>query len=204
VENGILQALAWPAASLIALTALALVLSHNWRWSILLLSVQYLGVFLLSLQSWEVELAVVKLVAGWMASAVLGIAINEANSAGESWQETEAAWPSGRVFRLLASALVVMLVISLSPGVTNWAPSISLAQAAGGVMLISMGILHLGLTAQPMRVATGLLTILAGFEIIYSTVESSTLLAGLLAAVHLGVALATAYIILAPTLEQDV
>jgi len=36
-----------------------------------LLALQYIGVFLLVSVSWPLEIAVVKLVAGWMASAVL-------------------------------------------------------------------------------------------------------------------------------------
>jgi hypothetical protein len=63
-------------------------------------------------------------------------------------------------------------------------------------------LLHLGLTAQPLRVVLGLLTVLSGFEILYAAVESATLVAGLLAAVNLGLALVGAYLLVAPGLER--
>jgi hypothetical protein len=58
-----------------------------------------------------------------------------------------------------------------------------------------MGLLHLGISAQPFRVVLGLLTVLAGFEILYAAVESSTLVAALLSAINLSLALAGAYLV---------
>jgi len=51
-------------------------------------------------------------------------------------------------------------------------------------------------------VIIGLLSIFAGFEIIYSTVELSSLLAALLAVINLGIAMAGAYLMTLPTLEK--
>jgi hypothetical protein len=70
------------------------------------------------------------------------------------------------------------------------------------MILIALGLLHLGLTSQPFRVVLGLLTVLSGFEILYAAVESSILITGLLAAVTLGLAMLGAYLITAPTLEE--
>ncbi len=55
--------------------------------------------------------------------------------------------------------------------------------------------LQLGFTSQSLNVALGLLTVLAGFEILYAAVEISALVAGLLAGVNLGIALIGAYLI---------
>jgi hypothetical protein len=65
-----------------------------------------------------------------------------------------------------------------------------------------MGLLHLGLTAQPLRVVIGLLTVLAGIDIFYAVIESSTLVAGLLASVNLALSLIGAYLIVNPTIEE--
>ena len=62
-------------------------------------------------------------------------------------------------------------------------------------MLIGMGLLHLGISAQPLRIILGLLTVLSGFEIIYAALESSLLVAALLAVVELGLSLTGAYIL---------
>jgi hypothetical protein len=200
----ILNILALPSLFFIAITTQALLLSNNWRFSILSLAAQYLGVFTLVAINWPVEMAVVKVVAGWMACAVLGIAGSEASSEpSDVWQKEERAWPSSRLFRLLASSLVFLIVISLSPRLVDWLPHFSFPQAAGGTLLICMGLLHLGMTSQPLRVSVALLTALAGFEILYSVVEASALVAGLLAAVNLGIALAAAYLMLAPSMEEE-
>ena len=81
-----------------------------------------------------------------------------------------------------------------------WVPEISIEQLLGGGILIGMGLLHLGLTSSALRVIFGLLTVLAGFEILYAAVETSVLVAGLLAAVSLGLSLVGAYLLVVPSL----
>ena len=63
---------AWIAVVVIACTATGLLLTRDWRWSIILLAVQYMGVFVLTLQHWPLGMASVKVVAGWMSAAILG------------------------------------------------------------------------------------------------------------------------------------
>ena len=65
--------------------------------------------------------------------------------------------------------------------------------AWSGLLLIGLGLLHLGITSDPFRVIMGLLTVMAGFEVLYAAVESSTLVTALLVVVDLGLALAGAY-----------
>ena len=60
----------------------------------------------------------------------------------------------------------------------------------------------MGLTALPLRIVLGLLTVFSGFEILYAVVETSTLVSGLLAGVSLGLALVGAYLMTVPTLED--
>jgi hypothetical protein len=191
--------LAFPAVALVTMTSLALLLSRDWRWSILALAIQYAGVFVLVSISWSVEMSVTKIVAGWMSGAVLGIAMQ---TVPESWREAENFSPSGRVFRLFTAALAGITVFSITPYVVKWIPGITQAQAWGGLTLIAMGLLHLGLTAQPLRVVIGLLTLLAGIDIFYAAIVSSTLVAGLLAAINLALSLTGAYLIINPSLEE--
>jgi hypothetical protein len=196
--------LAYPAAGLVTATIVLIMLSRSWRWSLAALALQYLGVFLLSALKWPLEMAAVKLVAGWMAGAILAIAGSEANLAGpkESGDPTW-GWLSSRVFRFIVAGLGALVVLSIVPQAVLWIPGLSFAQAWGSLILIGVGLIYLGLTAQPFRVAIGLLTIFSGFEIIYAAVEASALVAGLLALVNLGLALASAYVLTAPLMEQD-
>jgi hypothetical protein len=202
--------------ALIALTiiSLSLLITTDWRISILLLSLQYVAVFLMVLISWPLQMAVIKLVAGWMAGAVLGMAVISAptvrqrlESRPQSGEEGSraSAWSSfiqtGRPFQLLAAGLVGLSVFYLAPQIVQWIPEIGIVPALGGLTLIGMGLLKLGFNDQPLMIILGLLTVLAGFEIIYSILEISALVAGLLAVITLGLALVGAYLLTAPDME---
>ena len=71
------------------------------------------------------------------------------------------------------------------------------AITGGSLILIGMGLLHLGITSYILRVVIGLMTVLSGFEILYSAVEGSILVAALLATINLGLALVGAYLMIA-------
>jgi hypothetical protein len=185
---------------LVAATSVGLLISRDWRWSITLLGIQYVGIAALTSLSWPLEMAITKMVAGWMSSAVLGMAMASVSS---NWGREESLWPSGRIFRLLAALMVAVAVISVIPAMSLLFPRVSLFTLIGGSILIGMGLLHLGLTAQPLRISIGLLTILGGFEIIYASVETSILVAGLLAGVNIGIGLVGAYMITASEMEQE-
>lgn len=180
---------------LITLSTLVILISQNWRYSILALALQYVGVFWLINGLWPLGLAVVKLVAGWMACAVLS-----ASQPAEDVREEQTS-PTAPAFRILAAALALALVISVEPSVEARIP-VNRFILIGGLLLIGVGWLHLGMTTRPIRVIIGLLTILSGFEILYAAVETSILIAGLQAAVTLGLALVGAYLIAAPTMEE--
>jgi hypothetical protein len=195
----ILNILSIPAAILLILTSTGILLSTNWRFSIWALSLQYVGVFLLVALSWRIEMAVAKLLAGWFAGAILGFTLAsnfDTYDIERTYRDGEGqARPTGRLFRIFAIALSWLAVGLLTSSLLKWVPGISLAQILGGLILIGLGILHLGLTANPSSITIGLLTVLGGFEILYATVEKSTLVAGLLAGVNLALALAGAYIL---------
>ena len=194
-----LTLISWIVVGLLLVTSVGLLLSRDWRWSLGFLAAQYLGMFWLVTLHWPFGLASVKLVTGWMASATLGVT---RLGMSEREQADESAWPQGHPFRLFAAALVVILVIAATPQVEIMIPGVSRPVIVGGLLLTGMGLLHLGITAEILRITLGLLTVLAGFEILYATVETSILLAGLLAIVNLGLALAGAYLMTAAPQEE--
>ena len=191
--------ISWLAAILVLITAVGLVLSRDWRWSLGLLAVQYFGVFWLVLGHWPLGMAVAKLITGWMAAGVLLMT----RLAMPADTPEESAWPQGRLFRLFACLLIALAAASLVTLVPAWLPGISTAEAFGGLVLVGLGILHLGMTVQPARVITGLLTVLAGFEIMYASVENSLLVAALLSALNLGLALVGSYLMLRPLPAEE-
>ena len=182
----------WLAAILLALTSIGLLLSRDWRWSLGLLAAQYFAAFWLVLADWPLTMSAAKLVTGWMAAAALGM-----TQLGLKRDEaaTDGAWPEGRLFRFFAAGLVIVTVTSATQTVNGWLPDAGPAVVWGGLILIGMGLLHLGITIRPLRVILGLLTTLAGFEILYTSIENSILVAGLLAVVTLALALTGSYLL---------
>jgi hypothetical protein len=157
-------------------------------------------VFLLVYASWPLEMAIAKMVAGWMAGAILGIAMTNVP---DTWRDSEKSIKFGSFFRILAALLLALTITSLVLHTETWLSMISIPILWGSFILISFGLLQLSLTSHPFRVIIGLLTSLSGFEIIYAAIETSTLVTGLLAGVNLGLALVGAYMLIAPTMESN-
>ncbi|MGD0751087.1 MAG: hypothetical protein ABSA23_06730 [Anaerolineales bacterium] len=176
----------WLMLLLAIFASTGLLFSRDWRWSLGLLAVQYLSVFWMVQAHWPITLAATKLVTGWMACAILGIAQLNAKEASES------TWLQGRLFHIFAAGMVLAATFALSLRVDTWL-GVSLPLAWGGLLLIGVGLLHLGITSDSFQVIIGLLTVMAGFEILYAAVESSALVTALLAVINLGLALAGAY-----------
>lgn len=179
------------AVGLLIITSGGLLISRDWRWIIGLLALQYAGVVVLVSLDWPAGMALVKLVVGWMSGAALGL--TQLGLPHHTQMET--AWPSSRIFRLLTLGLILLVVFSSAEGAADWLPGVTLPQALGGLLLAGAGLLQIGMSGSAFRVIIGLLTILSGFEILYAAVEDSVLVAGLLAVVNLGLAMAGGYLI---------
>ncbi len=191
--------LVFAVVTVISLTSLYVLVSRDWRFCLAGLAVQYVGVFLLVNMYWPLGMAVTKMLAGWMACAILGIAMTYVP---DSWTTSEKSLQFGRLFRLFAALIVALAITSLVYYSQDWLATISAPIRWGGFFLIGLGLLHLSLTTHPLRVIVGLLTVLSGFEVFYAAVESSTLVTGLLAFVNLGLALVGAYLLIAPAMES--
>lgn len=180
------------------------------------LAIQYVGVFFIVLLAWPASMALIKIVAGWVAVAAIAIAEPRTeikDSAQDTPQVANRPWArkitelmvdiSENLFRLMVAGLVLLVVVSTTLMAIDWIPGVGLPQVFGGLILISMGLLQLAMTGQVTRVFIGLLTFLSGFEIIYAAVEQSTLVAGLMAGVTLALSLVCAYLLQTTSLEID-
>lgn len=193
--------IAWIAVAIILITSTGLLIARDWRWSLILLATQYFCMFILTLQHWPVGMASVKLVAGWMSAAILGM--TRSSFPAQDFEES-GLWPRGRLFRLFAAGMVLLIVLATTPSVDTIMADAGYAVTGGSLLLIGMGLLHLGITDYNLRVVIGLMTVLSGFEILYSAVEGSILVAALLAVVNLGLALVGAYLMTAENAPQEV
>jgi len=186
-----ITSLAPMASGLVAITALILLTSRNWRVSISALGAQYLGVFLLVSIAWPIEYAIVKLIAGWISAAVLGMGLNEQP---ESWQDEFGERISGILFRGFLAGFIIFMTLIFTPNVVRLVVRSSDLQVFGTLALLGLGLVHLGLTANSTRIILSLLTVLSGFEIFYAAMETSLLVNALLAVNTLGLALIGAYL----------
>jgi hypothetical protein len=160
-----------------------MLLSDSWRWTIAGLAIQYLVVFLLVAQIWPIGLAAIKLVAGWLAGVLLSM-VNSPKQLEEPFLSPRSA----RIFRLFSAGLILMIVFAVTPSVNTLLP-LPYHYLLIGLMLIGMGVLQFGISQRHLRVILGLLTLLSGFEVIYSSLEGSALLAAILAAITLALGL---------------
>lgn len=182
---------------LAVIASLSLLWTNKWRFNVAAIAILYLVVFWLVVQIWPIGLASIKLIAGWMAGAMLGASVT-ANERLDPIQPVLSA----RIFRVMAGVFVLILAISAAPQAADWIPA-SLPSIITSLLLMGMGLLLLSTTIDPLRVIIGLLTILAGFEIIYAAAVTSVLVTGLLALVTLGLALAGAYWLSLATPEES-
>lgn len=190
--------LAWIAIVLVVVTSVGVLLARDWRWLVSFLAAQYVGVFILTLQHLPLGMATVKVIAGWMGAAILGMTRSSLDEA-----DGDGILPQGRFFRLVAAGIVALVAAASAPAVDTMMADAGTAVAAGSLLLIGMGLLHLGVTDQPLRVTVGLMTVLAGFEVLYAAVENSVLVAALLAVINLGLALVGAYLMTASNADEE-
>lgn len=167
---------------LAGLSSLILFLNKKWRWNILAMAAIYVSVFWMVLQVWPIGLAVVKLIAGWMAGAILGSAVKEDSGLLVDDKKVEQRFKFVIVLIIWIFSFSIMQSIKIRlpiPDTLIW----------GGVLLIIMGILQIGMSIRPVRIIFGLLTAFSGFEVLYAGVEQSVLVAGFLVIITLGIAL---------------
>ena len=211
------ESIAFSGAILIVITASFILIINDWRAIVSLLAVQFLGTFIMIGQEWPLAMSLSHLVAGWIAGAVLGMAMLSLPSQARMTEDTEQVsegknryarrfhLSSGQapniIFIMLAIFVVSLAVFSQIPQLSIWLPGLSLIHSWGGLILIGLALLHLGFYSEPLRVTVGLLTLFSGFLILYAAVNITTLTAALSATITLGIALSGAYLFLAPHME---
>lgn len=205
------------ASILLTVTALVLLLIQDWRISLIVLAIQYIGVFILVSLAWPLTMAVTKLIAGWISAAVLGMAISSnaelrqqlsfsRNRPLETGKENDTFKNPiglGTAFRLLTAGIVAMTIMSQMALITTWLPKVTPVYAWAGLILIGCGLIKLGFTYTHFHVLLALFTALSGFEILYAILEPSIISAGLFAAINLALGLIGAYLLTAPYMEED-
>ncbi len=186
---------AWLAGVGCGLTAGLLVLLDGRRLLVGVLAAQYALVAVLVAQSLPVSMAGAKLAAGLLTTTVLAMTVFARPGARQ--EAVGPRLPTGRGFRIAGVLLVMAIGVGLGYHPWSLTPGLEQASRLGSAFLVTLGLLHLGTTEEPLRVGVGMLTLLSGFEIPYALLEPSLAVTAMLAAIHLGTAVVVSYLLLA-------
>lgn len=178
------------ASVMLIFSGVGLLLVPRDRQAALLLVLQYATAAWLVMQMWPLRMALIKVVAGWAAVLILFLSARQTTS-----DENRHTGSGSALFRLFTGLLALLALFSLLPTVSDAIPGIAPLTLAGAMWLMLSALLQLGFTLHPLYTVVGWLTLLTGFEILYASVERSTLIALLLAGLHLALALAGAYML---------
>jgi hypothetical protein len=182
------------------LTAGLILVGRDWRLLILALLAQYILAGLILSRLVRPDIAILKVMIGAFICPILflsarQVSFNPSLVSLLSKERRRSTPATGFVFRLLTTLLIVLVTIILSDTFTL--PDLSLSLTIAVYWLILAGLTILVLTEDPMKAGHGLLTILVGFDLLYTTLERSLLITGLWGAVNLLIALALSYLIVA-------
>ena len=191
----------WIAVGAILATSATILISRDWRIPLGALAVQYVAAFWLVTRHLPFVMGSAKLITGWMVVAALGMTRLGLTNTEERQEETFLF--SGRWFRSILLGIVVLAAVGATSRIETSIPGLGIQVIAGSLLLIGAGVIHLGVTSDTLRVTLGLLTLLTGFEILYAAVESSILVAGLLAITNLGLGVAGSYLLIAGTIPLE-
>jgi hypothetical protein len=150
-----------------------ILLLAEWRWRMALLAVVQLIGFILIVQIWPVALASVKLISGWM-----GVALMSATMASSDNIIQGESQPAAKVFKLMIAAFSWVVIAASIDRLNAWLP-ISYTNLFVGLIFFFCGIFYLSLISEINGIVVGLLIFLAGFDIIYSSLEGSALVTGI-------------------------
>lgn len=156
------------------------------------LAIQYLFVTWLALSFLNFSFAAIRLLAGVITAAMLYLSSRTMDGQQPGQDRIEAM--TGRGFRTIAYGVVIVAgygVYSSRWFVVSGLEDLVLLSA---IFLVASGLLQIGISKQTFSIGVGLITLLSGFELLYTFLEPSRAMLALQAAVHLALALVISYL----------
>lgn len=204
------------AALLVILTAFISLGIRNWRVLLLLLALQFIGVFLVITQTWSVQISATILISGVFSCLILFMTAynhhpidNESvhrkpniNKSFSSLPENDQTKEMSALFYYIAGIFIALLALSLSETFATRIDEINKLTIWITLILVSFGLLKISLSSIPLVIIHGLLTLISGFEILISFYDKALATAGLLSLFNLGVAIVGAYLISSESMEE--
>ena len=160
------------------------------------LAVLYLFVSLLFTNVLATQIAGIKLIVYIIVWLIIFICAQQ-----KGWGYTDA---SNEVYGLVISATIRFRVLAVfMVGIVGWQlvetgmlpfPVVSRYVTLGATQLVFQGLLLLAIAKQPLKIGLGILVMYSGFGLLYSAVEPSLMVVGMLGLVDIAVALAICYL----------
>ncbi len=185
-------------AILSGVTAGLLVVLEKRQTRIWLLVMIYVWVAWLVALEMPLLLALVKLIAGWTACAILAYGPQRRITTASSEM-----LPRGVIFRVIAVLLVSTAAVGLGRNPLLELSIVPAAIMTGGLQMGILGMLQIGLARDALGAGIGNLVLISGFEVVYTSLESSLAIMALFACVHIAIATAIAILGLGGTMEED-
>jgi hypothetical protein len=189
------------ALVLSGITAGIIIVSDDFRIRITVLALQYICVAILVSLSIPLRLGIIKLITGLIVVLIFGL-----TNRYRRYVDKEIGGrglPTGWFFKILAVLLVSTSALGIGGIRFLKLPGIPTMSIASSILLMGLGLLQLGLTEQTFGIGIGLLTLMSGFEIIYSYLEPSLAVMGLIASIHVGIAIVISILEVDVKMPQD-
>lgn len=195
--NSLAQFISLPSAWGIFLMGALIYVISEWRFRFIALVSQYVfvGVLYLRIFNSRPEMALMKIIIGWIISGSLlisaGVRRVQEASVGERRR-----WAANLPFRVVSLATVTIIAYLASQRYPL--PYVSQELGLACFLLLVLALLYFGTDEQdPGIVGVGVLNLLVALDIFYSAQEPGLLVTGLLVILNLIVGLATSYLMVA-------
>jgi hypothetical protein len=172
-----------------------LILANTRRLMMIAFGVVVLMLFSINIQFWSFGFAASKFLTGLMAMLILAL------TPGQHIEANTIKSGAGRIFYSVSFSFCILLVFFTIQKTTRFL-AVGQDQSMPALLVLLCGFILLGIAQHPFRIIMGLLTIITGFEVLYSAVEQSLLVNGLLGAVMLLIAWVGSYLLM-PTIPGD-
>ena len=173
----------------LAAASVAIILFDEWEKILVSYAVAYLSAFTIIVQFWTFSFSLVKLITGLMSLVILGLSIFHYPVVFKTKTRSE------RIFRIITLLFMFTVLAFLVYRVTIYL-SIPLEIVLASLFLIGLGVFQLGITHELFKLFLAILILFFGFELIFSSNETSLLINGLLAIVALLVSLMGGFLII--------
>lgn len=172
----------------IAVASVCILIFSDWQKILVSYAVLFMAAFSIFVQFWSFSFSLVKLITGLMSLAIIGLSVYRSPRPERFKNKSE------KIFRVTTLLLMYTILAFLVYNVSNYL-SISLELVLASLLIVCLGFFLLGSSHELYKWFLAIIVLFFGFELIFSSNETSLLVNGLLALVMLLVSLMGGFLI---------